>query len=770
MDFFQGSLPPNFIPFCLDNQNTDEHQFQTNAAPVNLAEPSQSSIPIPVLRATPNPVPSPPPFPPIRAVRSQAPQMAADSPFSSGSNVDVTAYADEVVQRMEVSRELIDTNLINPTEKRPLTAQVQNTPNVTHVSEFVRTSTPTPPEQSGAEEVSLSLLESTLSVAPQTQSGFPELQLAQIQTHATSAVSFLQTDEDASSFVHEPPPLPGGTGQLKTPGDHSDTNHTMETTSQSEIPLLYATIPFGAESASEGCEGSGSEAHDPGSPGTSKFVHQPQEKVLRDLSGRSRATLKQYFETDDPYTFPVGQRVVAFTEPQVYHLLRVLTDEAINMTCTTMERMVIGAVKGIPVAVPSQAEKFRSRARTPTPGPNQPTEFSSDGFSAELGSGPGSQLDLSTLQDVSDFPYLEDSDNSTERALMDQVYSKTVPESPSTAAQQRQPLDSSGEGAETAEKSSLDVTLSEVRDRLPDQKSRQGVTTIKKGKSKRVPRRGVPMREEFFSKMKTRSFISGPADPLHNPHMVWCHMCKKNFSIKTKGTVEILRHHRTEKHLRRDQRWRYEHLKTIDGVTGKVQHRVRGRDGKILNKIDLAHELPKFIHAELVDVGVRHPFYEDYLKGHAFAPVTPRSSLASVGLTEELGSLSRLLSVISTTPDVVAISGCAVDLIRTVDQHPSYPRGVQSCFRFESLDLRTLMHKMNYSVFGHIDMFSVLQSLLVSLGGCLTEDSVAESVELVRVSLLCESNLHSTGDGGGDSQRQLGLQPYELLCLGHHDL
>ena len=554
--------------------------------------------------------------------------MAADSPFSSGSNVDVTAYADEVVQRMEVSQELIDTDLVNPTEERPLTTQGQNTPNASHVSEFVRTSTPTPPEQSGAEEVSLSLLESTLSVAPQTQSGFPELQLAQIQTHETPAVSFLQTDEEASSSVHEPPPLPGGTGQFKTPGDHSDTNHTMETTSQSEIPLLYATIPFGAESASEGCEDSGSEAHDPGPPGTSKFVHQPQEEVLRNLSGRSRATLKQYFDTDDPYTFPVGQRVVAFTEPQVYHLLRVLTDEAINMTCTTMERMVIGAVKGTPVTAPSRTEKFRTRARTPTPAPNQPAESSSDGFSAELGSGPGSQLDLSTLQDVSDFPYLEDSDSSTEKALIDQVYSKTVPENLSTAAQQRQPLDSPGEEAETAEKSSLDVTLSEVRDRPPDRKSRQGVTTTKKGKSKRVPRRGVPMREEFFSKIGwTRSSISGPADPLHNPHMVWCHMCKKNFSIKTKGTVEILRHHRTEKHLRRDQRWRYEHLNTIDDLTGKVQHRVRGMDGKILNKIDLAHELPKFIHAELVDVGVRHPFYEDYLKGHTLAPVTPQSRL-----------------------------------------------------------------------------------------------------------------------------------------------
>ena len=136
-----------------------------------------------------------------------------------------------------------------------------------------------------------------------------------------------------------------------------------------------------------------------------------------------------------------------------------------------------------------------------------------------------------------------------------------------------------------------------------------------------------------------------------------------------------------------------------------------------------------------------------------------RSSLAGAGLTEELGSLARLLSVVSTAPDIVAISGCAVDLIRTVDQHPSYSRGVQSCFRFELLDLRTLMHKKSYSVFGNIDMFSVLQSLLVSLGGSLSEDWVTESPDLVRVSLVCIFDLHYTGGGGGGKQFQLRFQP-----------
>ena len=132
------------------------------------------------------------------------------------------------------------------------------------------------------------------------------------------------------------------------------------------------------------------------------------------------------------------------------------------------------------------------------------------------------------------------------------------------------------------------------------------------------------MREEFFSKFGwTRSFISRPADPLHNPYMVWCRIRKSNCS--TKGPEETLRHHRTKKHLRKDQRWRYEYLKSVDLVTKRVQHRVRGRDGRILNKLELAKELSHFIDSELVGIGERVPFYEDFLRGRAEPLVTPVS-------------------------------------------------------------------------------------------------------------------------------------------------
>ena len=134
------------------------------------------------------------------------------------------------------------------------------------------------------------------------------------------------------------------------------------------------------------------------------------------------------------------------------------------------------------------------------------------------------------------------------------------------------------------------------------------------------------MLEEFVSEIGwTRPFIYCPANPLQNPYFAWCQVCRKVFSIRTKGTMEILRHHRTEKHLRKDQRWRYKHLKCIDSITGKVHHRVRGRNGKLLSTIELAKELPKFIHSELVDIGELFSFYDDFVKGRTGALITPDS-------------------------------------------------------------------------------------------------------------------------------------------------
>ena len=144
---------------------------------------------------------------------------------------------------------------------------------------------------------------------------------------------------------------------------------------------------------------------------------------------------------------------------------------------------------------------------------------------------------------------------------------------------------------------------------------------------------------------------------------------------------------------------------------------------------------------EFETAGVYRYMTAKFWKGHELCRVLIcRSSLPASDVTGELGCLARFPSAVATQPDVVACSGCHVDLAKTIDQSDYFPQGIQSCFRFEQLSLPTLMHKPKYSVFGQIDFFSWLQAMMVSLGGSLTEEWAMRSPELTKVSTsLCLS-------------------------------
>ena len=91
---------------------------------------------------------------------------------------------------------------------------------------------------------------------------------------------------------------------------------------------------------------------------------------------------------------------------------------------------------------------------------------------------------------------------------------------------------------------------------------------------------GKVMKDAYFKGILwTRTFVTGPLDPIHNKYKFYCMLCKTNVSIYSKGAREILRHYKTEGHLRRDQKWRFVHLQEIDSTTGVVTHQVRGKDG-----------------------------------------------------------------------------------------------------------------------------------------------------------------------------------------------
>ena len=619
MDFFQGSSPPNFISFCLANQPGDEPQTQTNSAADIPDQHTQTTVSVGTSSTARGSQLSPPPFPPIKTPRS---------PSSTDSNVDVTSYADEKLQLLEQAQQQSKGHTEENSERgeQETGRGITEGPSSTQIEARVttplfRTSTPTPGVAGETVELNLTQLETGLTITPSSMTILPELLPTNVTPAEMSAASFLQIETDESSSLCDVPKLPTGTPKVRWLGNETGTEEAGDTSSQASAPQLYAYLPIGNVADTAG-EGSSTDTFaaipDSMRPSTSAA----QDPKIRELSGRSRAILKQYFDDDaSTITFPLGHRTVAFTEPQIYHLLRVLTDETLKMSYSTMEQMVIGAVRGAPVTSSPRTDHFKIRPRAQTPGPGLQSD-SEDSSRAEYCSVSGTDTSegSSAGQESRGLESFNETDSSGEKALISQAFKEPFSGVPPSRA------DPTQAGFESTDQSSLDATLSEIRTQTAPAQPLVSSSGKLPKKKRRGHIRGIPMKEEFFSKIGwTRSFISGPADPLHNPYMVWCHICKKNISVKTKGTLEILRHHRTEKHLRRDQRWRYEHLKSVDPVTGIVQHRVRGRNGMILTKIELAKELPKFIHVELIDIGERFPFYDDFVKGKSTTLVTPAS-------------------------------------------------------------------------------------------------------------------------------------------------
>ena len=86
-------------------------------------------------------------------------------------------------------------------------------------------------------------------------------------------------------------------------------------------------------------------------------------------------------------------------------------------------------------------------------------------------------------------------------------------------------------------------------------------------------------------------------------------------SIYGRGAKEILRHHSTERHLHKDQRWRYEHLAVDDTVSETVHHKVRNGKGQILESRDLCRKYENFEDAESVGIEEKLPHYHEAMAG-----------------------------------------------------------------------------------------------------------------------------------------------------------
>ena len=69
-------------------------------------------------------------------------------------------------------------------------------------------------------------------------------------------------------------------------------------------------------------------------------------------------------------------------------------------------------------------------------------------------------------------------------------------------------------------------------------------------------------------------------------------------------------------------------------------------------------------------------------------------------------SISQVLSVLSSKPKLVSVSGCPVEIVQTLDRCTLYDQGIQYPFRFSLMSLPQMMHQTGGNVFGKIDIHS----------------------------------------------------------------
>ena len=327
------------------------------------------------------------------------------------------------------------------------------------------------------------------------------------------------------------------------------------------------------------------------------------------LSASSRVMIKECFEAVTPVMLPPGHTTLALNESQVSNILKVVADEAVRSSLKAMENLVHQTCRlslGTPQFPPSgRVTPKRSSYRTQSPG------VQSGLLSGEASDTSGA---LRSDDEFASIGYAyEHSD------LESQPFAPP-PVGP-TGCSQTNPMSIEGEPrVESPGTQTLAVlkaeAIAEKSKPTPRKKPRKKPSPNSSGNRHRVPRACKIMKEAYFKGMEwTKTFVSGPMDPRWNPYKIYCQICKGNVSIYGRGAREILRHHGTEKHLRKDQKWRYHHLATEDPVTKMVKHHVRGRDGRLLTPYELQLELPKFIGVELVDIGEKLPFYDDYQRG-----------------------------------------------------------------------------------------------------------------------------------------------------------
>ena len=310
------------------------------------------------------------------------------------------------------------------------------------------------------------------------------------------------------------------------------------------------------------------------------------------LIAHGRLMLRKYFAQNSPIELPRGHTTVAFSEPQIHAVLKTLSDETVKSSLHSMRSLVLQAVHEGMGQTAGQLRKALIRGSIPDISTTVSSEGESDGegYTTDGNSNGayttdeelGGRVTSQEAGSESGTPAIGKcvASNTADRVTsLDQA---VVP-SPGYSEGDYEPLCSMG--AQSARQSS--------------KRSRP------RKRQRSMSRPGKVMKPAYFKGIQwTKVFVTGPLDPVLNKYKFYCQICKTNVSIFAKGAREIVRHYRTEDHLRKDHRWRYEHLGKLDKVSGTIAHAVRGKDGHVLTTFELQKEKPLFESAPLVDISL----------------------------------------------------------------------------------------------------------------------------------------------------------------------
>ena len=231
MYFFQGSSPPNFICFCLDNQNVNETQTTSKPALEIPVESSQPQVP----PSSTQPGTSTDHY-------SGQPNLVTleASPGSIDSQTDVNVYAEAMVRRLE-SLQTSEPRVASVQASAGLDGaqESRNQRESTPLSSSNLASTSFQPSSEGVSlDSSLTQLESTLRVATTSRTQLPELLSAHDLSREHSDPSNLQSNEDNDSSIYEVPALPSGETRVRFLTDLSEAKKTNEEASHVDLPIL----------------------------------------------------------------------------------------------------------------------------------------------------------------------------------------------------------------------------------------------------------------------------------------------------------------------------------------------------------------------------------------------------------------------------------------------------------------------------------------------------------------------------------------------------